>query len=90
MNSTKTKRRKRSTLSLDDCLLALEMFAIRVERFQETTDGGSFGTRNQNGISLLPHGQIVVQFLINGGFGAGDDLFEAIRVLKGIKLPRKE
>lgn len=90
MSEAKTKRRKRSDMSLNDCLAAMELFAKRIQRMQETTDGGSFGTRNQNGISVLPRGQIVVQFLIDGGFGVGDDLFEAIRVLKGTKLPRKE
>jgi hypothetical protein len=34
-------------------------------------------------------GQIAVVFLVEGGFDVADDLFEAIRVLRGTKLPRK-
>lgn len=87
---TTTKRRKRSELSIDDCLSALEAFAKRVKRFGETSDGSMFGTCNEHGISVLPQGHINVVFAVEGSFGVGDDLFEAIRVLAGHKLPRKE
>ena len=90
MTTTKTKRRKRSELTKADCLLVFEFFAKRVKRFAETTDGGMFGTHNQHGISVLPRGQINVMFAVEGGFGISDDLFEAIRVLGGHKLPNKE
>lgn len=31
-----------------------------------------------------------VQFMVNGSYGVANELFEAIRVLKGTKLPRKD
>ena len=83
------KRRKRSELSRADCLIALESFAKAVQRMGETSDGSMFGRMNQHGISVLPSGQISVLFAVNGSFGVADDLFEAIRVLAGHKLPRK-
>lgn len=83
-------RRKRSEMSRDDCLLALERFAKFVKRQAETSDGGMFGVRNEHGISVLPRDQIVVTFAVEGSFGVAEELFEAIRVLAGHKLPRKE
>lgn len=78
-------RRVRSELSRNDCLLVLEFFAKKVKRFLETTNGQSFGYEMNVG-----RGQMVVSFLIEGGFGTADDLFEATRVLSGQKLPRIE
>lgn len=77
-------RRKRSTLSERDCLKALKEFALRVERMRETSDATAF--ESEFGSS---GGTIVVQFLAHGRFGSTENLFEAIRVLAGYRLPRK-
>lgn len=75
------KRRKRSHLSERDCLRELRDFAMRVDRMVETS--GPFLE-----LPFAPHGQIAVKFLVDGGFGTAEGLFEAIRVLAGYKLPR--
>lgn len=85
----KVKRRKRSKLSRDDCLLVLEYFAKKVKRFAITSDGSTFGRVNGHGVSVLPGGQLNVMLCVEGDYGVADDLFEAIRVLGGHKLPRK-
>lgn len=76
-------RRERSRMSRDDCLLALERFSKRVVREAEWTGGQPF-------YDFAPHGHITVTFLVHGSFGVADDIFEAIRVLAGYRLPRKE
>ena len=85
---TDRKRRKRSEMSISEAHKAFGQFAAKVERFKETNDGCGWGVF-QNGMWFAPRGQIVVAFLVNGGFGVGDDVFEAVRVLAGHKLPRK-
>lgn len=86
----KTKRRERSELSREDCLLVLEFFAKQVVRFAETTDPGPFVHPSGGGSPAMGRGHISVNFMIEGSFGSASDLFEAIRVLRGWKLPRKE
>jgi hypothetical protein len=78
----KPARRKRSSMSRKDCLMALEYFAKRVARFAESSGGQPFD-------EFAPPGHLSVVFLVQGSFGVSDDLFEAIRVLAGYKLPRK-
>ena len=73
-------RRKRSHMSRADCLLAFERFAKIVKREAEVSGGPTFGD--------LPPGQIDVVFRVVGSFGVADDMWEAIRVLAGHKLPR--
>jgi hypothetical protein len=75
-------RRKRSHLSRNDCLLALEHFAKRVARNAESSGGSPFD-------EFAPPGHLTVVFLVKGSFGVADDVFEAIRVLAGYKLPRR-
>jgi len=75
-------RRKRSEMSHDDCLQAMTEFAKRIQRMGESSGGGMFG-------EFAPDGQLGVHFLVNGSFGVSSELFEAVRVLAGHKLPRK-
>lgn len=79
LNSTKVKRRRRSHLSREDCLVVFERFAKTVQRQAESSGGQVFGN--------APSGQIDVVFRVLGSFGVADDMFEAIRVLAGYKLP---
>lgn len=74
-------RRRRSHMNRADCLRAFERFAKLVKREAESSGGGPFG-------DLTPAGHLTVTFLVRGSFGVGDDMFEAIRVLAGYKLPR--
>ena len=74
------KRRRRSHMSRADCLLAFERFAKLVQRQCEGSGSTPFG--------MAPSGQLDVTFRVLGRFGVGDDMFEAIRVLAGHKLPR--
>lgn len=77
------KRRERSDMSRSDCLLAFERFAKRVKRQAESSGGGPFG-------DFAPQGHLTVTFLVPGSFGVADDMFEAIRVLAGHKLPSRD
>lgn len=63
-----------------NCLKALEAFSKRVYRFAETSEVPTFGE--------TPKGNVCVVLSVEGRFGVADDLFEAIRVLGGFKLPR--
>ena len=90
MSTEKTKRRKRSELSRADCLLVLEHFSKGVVRFAETSDPGPFTYPNSSGAPAMGSGYISVNFMVKGSFGCADDLFEAMRVLHGWKLPRRE
>lgn len=74
-------RRKRSRLSRRDCLAVFESFARTVLRQAESSGALAF--------SDAPQGQIDVVFRVVGRFGAADDMFEAVRVLAGYKLPKK-
>ena len=58
-----------------------ERFAKIVQREAESSGEGPFGD--------LPSGQINVTFRVHGTFGVADDMFEAIRVLAGYRLPRR-
>jgi hypothetical protein len=80
------RRRKRSHLSRQDCLVVLESFARKVYRFGESSSASMFqeGRDDPN----LPPDQINVQFAVFGSYGVAADLFEAVRVLAGYKLPR--
>lgn len=69
---------RKSHLSERDCLGVLEQFAKRVVRMGETSSGGMFG-------EFAAGNQVGVHFLVEGGFGTADELFEAIRVLSGHK-----
>lgn len=69
-------------MSREDCLHALETFGKRLYRFAETSDPGA--------LDPLPQGNICVHLSVEGSFGVADDLFEAIRVMGGFKLPRIE
>ena len=75
------KRRKRSYLNKDDCFTAMKRFAGRVHRWKESSAG--FDQCDPP----LSRGFITVTFLIEGSFGASDDLFEALRIAGGFKLP---
>jgi hypothetical protein len=81
----RAKPRKRSIYNRADCLVALEAFSRLVQRFGETSDPSMF----RDGENTLPTGKINVQFQVEGNYGVAGDLFEAIRVLAGHKLPRK-
>lgn len=83
MGKQMRRRRKRSHLTKQDCLGALEVWAGKVQRMMETSEG--FLT-SQN----CEPGTIKAAFLLEGNFGTTDDMFEAIRVLAGHKLPAKE
>jgi len=72
-------RRKRSTMTEADCLEALRAFSGKVRRHAETS-ASAFHEE-------LPRERLTVAFEIEGNFGDGDDLFEAIRVMSGRKLP---
>ena len=83
-------RRKRSEMSIEDCINAIKKFSKKIEKFCETSDGSSFSHRvTRNGMSFMPDGQINVMFAVKGRYGVGDDLFEALRVLGEHKLPRQ-
>jgi hypothetical protein len=73
-------RRSRSHMRRDECIKALEAFASKVKRFLESSDKSSFSGK------LCEPGEISVQFLVRGGFGVAEDLFEAIRVLAGHRI----
>lgn len=92
MSTEKTKRRKRSELSRAECLLVLEDFSRSVVRFAETSDPGPFTHPNSAGAPAMGHGRgyISVNFMVKGNYGCASDLFEAVRVLHGWKLPRRE
>jgi hypothetical protein len=77
-----TKRRKRSHMSRNDCLLAFESFAKLVQRQAESSGGLTFGE--------CPDGQIDVKFRVLGSFGVAEAVFEAVRVLAGHKLPAQQ
>lgn len=76
------KRRKRSYMTEADCTEALREFSKVVDRMMETSQGFA-------GEAFAPKGSITVQFQIRGSFGTSINLFEAIRVLGGHKLPAK-
>ena len=76
------KRRKRSHMTESDCLEALRAFSARVNRMLTGSHGVDPGT-------FAPDGEVTVAFSVRGGFGVADDLFEAISVLSGHKLPAK-
>jgi hypothetical protein len=76
------KRRKRSHMTEADCLESLRCFSGRVERMLT----GSHGIEPH---TFAPDGQVTVAFSVCGSFGVADDLFEAVRVLGGHKLPAK-
>ena len=82
-NNRRVRRRKRSHMTERDCLEALANFSKRVDRMLT----GSHGIEPN---TYAPEGKVSVCFEVRGGFGIGDDLFEAIRVLGGHKLPAKE
>lgn len=82
-------RRKRSELSRQDCLGAVERFAQHVCRFGTTSDASMFSVHNSSGDAPMTRDQINVQILVQGSFGVADEFFEALRVLAGFKLPRK-
>ena len=92
MSTEKPKRRERSELSRADCLLVLEHFSKSVVRFAETSDPGPFANPRSDDAPAMERGggHINVSFMVKGSFGCASDLFEAIRVLHGWKLPRKE
>jgi hypothetical protein len=75
------KRRKRSHMSREDCLVAFEKFALRVQRQSESSGGTVLGGE-------APFGQLDVTFRVLGQFGVAEEMFEAVRVLAGHKLPR--
>jgi hypothetical protein len=77
------RRRKRSHLSWNDCLPVLEKFAGRVHRMEESSDVDRWG----GGLPAEPALNVI--FLVKGGFGVATDLYEAIRVLAGHRLPAK-
>ena len=76
-------RRKRSHMTEADCMEALRDFSKRVDRMLT----GSHGIEPN---TSAPEGQVSVCFSVKGGFGVGDDLFEAVRILAGHKLPAKD
>ena len=78
------KRRKRSHMTEADCLEAMRLFSKRVNRMLT----GSHGI--EPGYTPAPDGEVTVGFSVSGSFGVADDLFEAVRVLGGHKLPAKE
>lgn len=83
------KRRRRSKLSLEDCIGVFERFSKVILRHAETSDHGPFGVLNVQRTGFeLPRGTINVVFQVKGGFGVADELFEALKVLNSHKLPR--
>lgn len=86
------KRRERSELSEEDCMAVFRWIAPKIYRFCETSDPSSFTHPNSSGMRAMTHGSgyVNVQLMVEGSFGTADDFFEAIRVLAGFKLPRKE
>jgi membrane protease subunit (stomatin/prohibitin family) len=84
-------RRKRSDMTINDCIKAISTFAKKVEKFMETSDGSTFSHRvKRNNMVFMPDGQINVAFAVKGKYGVAEDLFEALRVLGEHKLPKKE
>ena len=83
MKKKKISRRKRSHLTEADCLQALAAFAARVKRQKESSESFFHGGE------CLSQDEITVTFLVAGEFGVAHDLFEAVRVLAGHKLPAK-
>lgn len=83
------KRRERSLLTMADAHAAVKAFAAKVVRWGESSDSSMFTGPGVEGPAFGP-GYINVQFMVKGSFGTADDLFEAMRVLRGTKLPRIE
>lgn len=75
-------RRKRSNITKAQAVYIVETFAMRIERFCETT--ASRAMDNFDG----QHLDVVLR--VNGcpAFGFADNFFEALRVLGRHKLPR--
>lgn len=81
------KRRKRSHMTREDALEALAEIAKRVVRAGNSSGAGMFA--RTRGIDLhAPDGHLTVQFLVKGGFGSNEEVFEAIRVLSGCLLTK--
>lgn len=74
-------------MSEQDCLEALRRFAPKIIRWGETSAVGMFSGGEHPDV---PIGEINVQLLCKGSFGTADELFEAMRVLAGHRLPRRE
>ncbi len=70
-------------MSIADAHAAFADFAQLVPRRCETSDASMF----RDG---MDPGCINVVLMARGSFGVSDNLFEAIRVLAGHKLPRRE
>lgn len=60
-----------------ECVNAVGTFASKVKRWLESSDASAFTGRN------CDFGEINVQLLVRGGFGAAEKFFEALRVLGG-------
>lgn len=81
------RRRKRSHMSRDDALEALAEMARRVVRAGNSSGAGMFA--HTRGLDLhAPDGHLTLQFVVKGGFGSNEEVFEAIRVLSGYMLTK--
>lgn len=78
------KRRKRSELNKAECIEAIGSFFRKVERLKTSSEDFCHGAND------LPKGSVTVTFQVKGGFGVADDMFEAMRVFSGYKLPRND
>ncbi|MGO2236588.1 MAG: hypothetical protein ACTH5B_21220 [Marinomonas sp.] len=87
LEDTKRKRRKRSRMSINEAHQAMADFAKRIDRIVETTAPGVFTRGNK---AELEQHLINVQMLCEGGFGCTEDFLAAIRIFKGVDLPRKD
>ena len=73
-------RRKRSQMTEQDCFDAFRKFSKRVDRMLTGSHGIEPHTQS-------PMNQVTISFSVDGDFGVGEDLFEAVRVMGGHKLP---
>ena len=79
-------RRRRSEMSIKDCHVAFKEFAGAIVRMKETSEdpfGLSIGAHT-------PADSLGICFLVKGNFGVAEDLFEAVRIMRGSVLPAKD
>lgn len=82
-------RRERSEMSIIDCQKAVVDLAKRVQRMGESSHVGMFGTTADPN-EQAPPDCLTLMLQTKGRFGDNERFFEAIRVLRGWKLPRKD
>lgn len=80
-------RRKRSNMTEAEAIEAFKKFCTLVERQGETSDASMF---RRGGALNMEQGHINVQFMVSGDFGVAEELFEAVRIFGGHKLPAKD